>query len=351
MFKKIALSLCFTLFLGLLTACSPSEYLRPKDTESTQEKDEKNTTENTEKQNSAIGAPVALPPSFGTQDAITSPSDSTFMPNGLPVLQPMKGINVDELFSEEIKDDNARFDRLEQAVLDMRREFESVKPSIVRLAAVETDIQSLVKEMEVMLQETPADSTNPLPLETEATLQVDQLDPQPVPPNMAQPTPEPETAAASAPQSLAPSSDQVLKLPPQYDPAAPPPPPKEAAKPKPSAPEKTYDGIVAKAFRLGEHGGKVRVVLDTNQKTPFTIDLDNAEKLIVVELPEAKWVGPTTQKFNDSPLIESYSAEATNSGKGTMIVITLKKATEILKQSTLLPDQNPSHRIYFDLKI
>jgi len=52
------------------------------------------------------------------------------LPNGLPALKPLKGVNVDTLFAENIKSTDRRFDRLENAVVDMRREFEAVKPAI-----------------------------------------------------------------------------------------------------------------------------------------------------------------------------------------------------------------------------
>ena len=410
MFRKLALSLCFALSLGLLSACSPGGILHLSDSESKSETQDKKSTEDTKSAEKAssqenlneptIGAPVALPPNFGSEEPPKpGETDTAYMPNGLPALQPMKGVNVDELFSEEIRDSDDRFQRLENAVVEMRKEFESVKPSIVRLAATEADIQSLVREMEAMLQETPPEQNALVPPETEATLQVDQLDPQPAlpetfhtkppeqgyggsdPPSSAvldppkvlgqlpkpvSPTGDPQVLASAEGNNKTPNpeADKVLSVPPT-------PMTKDAekiaststpvaAKPKPAAPPKQtpppkaakkYDGVAAMDMRIGEHDDKIRVVLDTNQNTPFTIDLDNEEKLIIVELPEARWVGPTSQKFSDSALLESYSVESTNGGKGSMIVLTLKHQTQILKESILSPDQNPNHRIYFDLKL
>ncbi len=341
MYKRIALSLCFTLFLGLLTACSPKGILHLKKTESNTIKTA-HKSENTHK-NSGISTPVALPPSFNDQPLKPGQVNTQYMPNGMPALKPMKGINADILFSENIKSTGDRFNRVENAVVDLRKEFEVYKPSIVRLAAVESDIQNLIKELEVLLQETPNQQPQPLDLiaksEDGAELQVSQLKTQPkLPPAMEQKTPK-----------------IAEKPPPKPPPKATPPPPKEKVKPKPppkpppSMPK--YDGIIAKNLRAGEHADKLRIVIDTNKRTDFSIDLDNDENLIIIELPNARWIGGENKEFKHSKLLESYSIEPINKGKGSMLVISLRKSTSIMQEKRLPPDNsNPYHRIYFDLK-
>jgi len=77
--------------------------------------------------------------------------------------------------------------------------------------------------------------------------------------------------------------------------------------------------------------------------------LDNDEKLIIIELPNARWIGKSVHKFTGSKLLESYSVEPLNN-KGSLIVIALKKETTIKRKKRLKPDDtNPYHRIYFDL--
>ncbi len=330
MFRKIALSLCFTLFLGLLTACSPDKILHLEKAKTPTNQTSENTQKNTE-----IGAPIALPPRFNTNEPLKpGQTETAYMPNGLPVLKP-KGINADTLFSEKIKNTDERFDRVENAVVDMRKEFESLKPSIVRLAAVESDMQNLIKELEVLLQETPNPTPQPLPIQTsnndEPRLDIGQLDLKTEPPK----------------------DNQEHKVDTSTQPKATPPPPKQA---KAASPPKTHykehKGTVAQNLRAGEHADKVRLVIDTNKKVPFTIDLDNDEKLIIIELPDAQWVSTMKQSFPGTKLIESYNVEAINDGKGSMIIITLKKATKILAEKRLDPDaQNNAHRIYFDLAL
>ncbi len=322
MYKKIALSLCFTLFLGLLTSCSPKEILRLNKAESPANQTSQNTQNNAQ-----IGTPIAIPPRFNTDKPLKPGQTGTaYMPNGLPALKPMKGLNADTLFSENIKNTNKRFDRVENAVVDIRKEFDSYKPSIVRLAAVESDIQNLIKELEVLLQETPTPQP-PLDLNAhnanEPTLDVQQLNPVPKQP------PELKTPPKKA---LPKAVKKVEKKPPPVI--------------------KHYKDTVVQNLRAGEHADKIRIVLDTNKQSNFSIDLDNDEKLIIIELPDARWIGDKTKTFKSSKLLESYTIETLNDGKGTMIVLSLRKATKILSEKRIGPDGNNGyHRIYFDLAL
>lgn len=331
MIRKIALSLCFTLFLGLLTACSPDDVLRLNKNESKTQKTQNKTSSTVE--NGGIGAPVAIPPRFG--DTQTPPPPGTYekqaMPNGLPTLQPMKGVNVDTLFAQELRDTDKRFDRVEDAVVDLRNEFDVYKPAIVRLAAVEADIQNLIKELEVVLQETPAQQP-PLDLSgnAEPALNVGQLDPAPKPP----------PKVADAPKT-SPPQQQAKKKPPTAVAV------KETPPPAPKT--KTFSGSAALNFRVGEHADKVRLAFDANKKITFNIDIDNDEKLLIVEIPDARWEGKDSQKFANSKLLESMSVESIGEN-GTMLIITLKRSAQILQKKILSPDKSSGYyRAYFDL--
>ncbi len=325
MYKKIALSLCFTLFLGLLTACSPEGLLHLKKSESSNANITKK-SENTPK-NQGISAPIALPPAFNSTPLRPGQTNTQYMPNGLPALKPMRGINADTLFTENIKNTGDRFNRVENAVVDLRKEFDTYKPSIVRLAAVESDIQNLIKELEVLLQETPASQPPQMLVEpSEHQLQVTQLAPQQITP------PEPQ---------------KIVQVPQHIEKEK---PPEKKSPPKKASPPPSHDGVVALNLRVGEHADKSRIVFDTNHRTNFSIDLDNDEKLIIIELPKARWIDGSSKTFKGSKLLESYSIEPLNNGTGTMIVLSLKKTTKILREKRLSPDsENAYHRIYFDL--
>ena len=343
MLKKIALSLCFTLFLGLLTSCSPSKVLRLTKSESTPALSPQ--TSNGTNTPGTIGTPIALPPRFDNKPLKPGQTSSPIMPNGLPALSPMKGINVETLFAEKIKNSGERFDRVENAVVDLRKELETYKPAIVRLAATESDIQNLIKELEVLLQETPIPQP-PLDLsgggggaeaEYDRTMQsvmddIKPLDPQPAtPPHSSTPPKSPLEKAYEAPTKKA--------TPPKS-------PPKKQSK-------RNFNGVTtALNFRVGKHDDMLRVAFDINANTPFSIELDNDENLILMELPQASWDGKNEQSFPNSALLETLSVEPTNGGKGSMVIISLKKDTKILQRKHLSPDKSSDyHRVYFDLKL
>lgn len=316
MYKKIALSLCFTLLLGLLTACSPKGFLNLKQPESSNANTSKNNRKT--KGNQKIGAPIALPPAFKSQPLKPGQTNTQYMPNGLPALKPMMGINANTLFTKDIKNTGDRFNRVENAVVDLRQEFDTYKPSIVRLAAVESDIQNLIKELEVLLQETPA--SNP-------------------PQTLITP---PTTTPPATPQLQVKQIEPAL---PQKVDKTPPPTIK-----KKTPPPTKHDGLVSLNLRIGEHADKSRIAFDTNHRIDFSIDLDNDENLIIIEIPNARWIDKKNKTFKDSKLLESYSTSPINNDKGTMIVLSLKKTTNILREKRLSPDKDtPYHRIYFDL--
>lgn len=381
MLKKIALCLCFTLFLGLVSACTPKGMLHPNTSESPNQNQPK-TPENgknagntnpSEPSGSAadsgttdakeISAPVAIPPSFGTTDPYAKTGDqgaALSSQSGIPGLQPMKGVNVDTLFAEKLKDSDERFERLEDTVLEMRKEMNNVMPSIVRLIAIESDIQNLTQELEGMLQETPpADSYLPTNLTSdssnEAELEVSQLNPQPQYPDdeapavsttapspvpslqTTPPIPPPEAADTKPP---VPHATQQEEPPAAKKPVPPPTPAKAASK------EKT-----ASSLRLGEYNDKVRVVIDTSKKPNVTAEYDSEEHLIVLEVMDAKWIGDTEKTFSSSKLVQSYSVSPRADGQGVTIAVVLKKGTKILKQGTVDPDENPNYRFYLDLSL
>jgi len=252
-------------------------------------------------------APVVAPPSY----------------NGLPALKPLKGVNVNNLFAENISNSDKRFERLENAVVDMRREFEAVKPAIVRLVAVEEDIQQMVEQLESMaLQE--------------------QRRPAPTAPVYREPSAAPQPLTPTDIQNPTPAPTSVTR------PMEPKP---QAAAPAPNN-TSAASGPTVKNLRTGRHSNKTRLVLDMSAKTPYTVDLDSSENLLVIELPQASWSGATSKNFSArEPLLASYSVESINNGQGTRIIMPLKKSTRITKQDLLPPGVTPNYRMYVDLSL
>lgn len=281
------------------------------------------------------GKPVAsisvpAPPGSANRPLEPGQTGTQYMPNGLPAFSPARGINADMLFAEKITDTDDRFRRLENAVTDMRREFDSVMPAIVRLSAVEQDMQELIGQLQTLTQQqssSPDMALDPAPI---APVTEDALPPRPFPDAPSGSTPNATPAAPTAlPQALTPA-------------AAPPP-----AAPAPAASPPTKGQISIHNIRTGQQpGGITRIVLDASASTPHHSDLDNDELLLLIEMPEAAWSAAPQGMFANAPLLTSWATEPLKDGKGVRLILHLKNKVSIAKDSAL---SNPD-RIVLDLK-
>ena len=100
-------------------------------------------------------------------------------------------------------------------------------------------------------------------------------------------------------------------------------------------------------IRVGEHPGKTRIVLDVNAKTSFKPDVDNSEKIMIVELPDASWGTTTAKSFGRSPFITSYKVE--KSGNGSLLIFQLKKGAKISYKDALPSHSGSGRRLVIDL--
>lgn len=197
-------------------------------------------------------------------------------------------LNPKNLFSKSLRTDAERLDRLERAVQDMRHEFDLVKPSIKRLMAVEGDIQSLITELQ-KLSQNPSIAT-------------------------------PSRKAFSQPPAVA--QPRKVRRPAKVAHQA-------AAKPLQTkqAPPVQNGRANIYGIRIGEHSGKTRIVLDSNTKTAFSTDIDNNEKIMIIELSNADWTAKAAQSFKKSPFISSFKVES--SGNGQLVIFQLKRNASI----------------------
>lgn len=106
------------------------------------------------------------------------------------------------------------------------------------------------------------------------------------------------------------------------------------------------NGVVG--VRVGAHPDSVRIVLDVmGGKDKFTANLDNAEKVLMVELPDTAWSAAKSEAIKGNPLVASYSAQ--KSGNGTVLALTLKAETKILSSKTLKGSGGKPTRLLIDL--
>lgn len=101
-------------------------------------------------------------------------------------------------------------------------------------------------------------------------------------------------------------------------------------------------------IRSGEHAGKTRLVLDTNGPVSYKYDVDNNEKLLLIELGNAGLAAPVQKNFGNSAFLKSYTAQT--SGGGVTLAVELKKPAKILNAAALKPEgAQGNHRVFFDI--
>jgi hypothetical protein len=157
--------------------------------------------------------------------------------------------------------------------------------------------------------------------------------------------------------------DDFRKMVPAHKPEAPTiiaslPPEPAVAPPEAIAPEAIAPAAIAPAagaatssvrgVRVGEHPDKVRIVLDISGPAKFSYDIDNTEKLLIIDLPQSTWPTGATGSFDGNALVSGYTAKPSASG-GVTLAVELKKPAKLTMSSALEPNESYGHRIVFDV--
>ncbi len=288
--------------------------------------------------------PIALPPGSEDRPALPGTTGMEKTADGLPVLSP-KGVNT-ALFTGKVNDEN-RFIRLENAVQELRNDFDAMAPAIVRLVSIEKDIQNLIAQLDVL---TGGAGNAPVPPIESSELEIaDPAQPPPIPaaiPN-AQEMAAVSSTELEAPASAPPTLDAIPEA--TSAPAQIVPETTAAPEPSPPPPETAQMDTFVTDVRIGEHPGKVRIVLDLKGSSTFNVDLDNTEHILVVELPNTGWNAANTKELSGNPLLSSYRTSPLDNGVGTMLILQLKKASEITYKTSIPTPDGVSSRVVIDL--
>jgi hypothetical protein len=224
-------------------------------------------------------------------------------------LAPPEGLKVTPLFAEPVKDPDARMARVEKAVQDLRNDFDTVMPAMVRMVAMENNLRDLIDQMKAANDTAKA-----------------------VPPPAAMP---PAAAAAPAPEK---KDDKKIEAKPAAKKSA----AKEAAPAK--APAAAPGAVSVKALRLGDHGDTTRIVLELSAKAAAAAALDTGGKQLVIDLAQVNWTGKDSGGMKGGKLISSWKY---TDGK---LHIDLRHPAAIKSQKLLPPAAgNKDFRLVIDL--
>jgi hypothetical protein len=260
-----------------------------------------------------------------------------------------------------------RLARLETDMVDLKAQVGQVGPLLEKMPALQDKLTQLVAELQkidarVAEAKMYADQLNeappPAPVKTAAPEKFDDGDMKHAPakgliaPGISSseqiPTP------ANKPDQVKPKQPKGIPL--KMEPAAKPeakPAEKPEVKAAAGAEEKTKpvavnEPVKVKLVRIGDEPGKTRIVLDVTGKTNFSYDLDNAERIMIIDLDAKEWAAAAGADFAKSPLVSSYTAQAVEGGKCRMI-LQLRESVKVEAAQTLNPVGDKGDRIMIDL--
>lgn len=251
------------------------------------------------------------------------------------------------LFAEDIRDSEARFQRLEQAVVGIKKDVEEINPAVQRLTRIESDLENVVTHLETILVQPEMLGIMPAParqavapsapqnIRPSAQASITQA-PEPAPQAVQQNNqiniqPVPVTPQAQAQPQIQPSS-QPMAITPQA-----------AAQPAKAQTAQAGD-IQGRAVRYGVHENYTRIVIEVSAPAKFSADLMDRANMLVIEIPDVVWTGANADTKRTS-FINGWKAHPMEGRKGTILSFQLAKNSMVINQMTL---QGP-HRLVIDL--
>lgn len=200
--------------------------------------------------------------------------------------------------------DADKISRLQQQVAELEKEVAGNRPKIAKIDVMEQKFKDLslgLDRIDATYNMRPA-----------AVSQV-----------TAPPTP--------APQVVAPP---VVPVSPVTPPPAPPKLPVSVPEKKVEAPKPAASGQKAvQDLRIGEKKEYSRLVLDLGQSVKVTYDIDNEEKILLIDIPGFSWNAAKTKTFPKSLLIASYQVQT--DAAGSHLVVQLKGPAKVANYSTI----------------
>lgn len=231
------------------------------------------------------------------------------------------------------EDINYRLIRVERDMQSLRADFHKLLPPLSNLIVADNTLDKTIADIEAKNAITPA-AGNP---QEEALFK----EAKPVPSaSAAQKAPGEPLRTASAGTM---AQDQLRKAEAAGKPAA------AKAAPEQVTAQPDSGASAVKNLRVGEYPGKTRLVLDLSGPSPYKTELDNDEKVLLVQIPQAGWGAEQRKSLASHPLVAGYTAQPA-SGGGTTLAIELKKPVKILANAALPPNATyKNHRIFIDL--
>ncbi len=310
--------LLVSISLVALTACSGGQAKGIESTKASAPIPPITTTESTLTENDT------LTPMTTVTTTTTSMPESLATPpmvNSVATLPPTTGNSTIE----------ERMAKLEHAVGSLRTDYDRIMPAFASLNTTNERIQTLLDEIEdqggVVPKGAAATKT------TETTVVTKHA---PVPGSVSVPPKETKIVETKTTEVVTPSPEVM------------------EAMAGTTTTTTTTTSVAAtetvKGVRIGEHGSKTRLVIDLTGKTKpeVSYDLDNAEKLLLVDMPGASWAGDKSGAPKSSAFITGWSVQEGAKG-GSNLAVQLKKDAKILSTEYLKAQGKDPARLVVDI--
>ena len=221
-----------------------------------------------------------------------------------------KGVKIAAMLTEQMRSSVRELSQMEQTLAVVRSDLMTIVPHLKKLEKLHKDIAAMNDRFRGMLDQVDA-SVAPQPASTQPPVKLSQAQPSK---NYTVHKAKPKSAAAK---------------------------PVQAQSKLPNTP-----GVVG--VRVGEHNGKTRLVLDIVGAASPQYDIDNAERLMTIELPNTPWMTSLNKSFGSkAKMVKTYHAEAQEGG--SLIVLSLKGDTKVLDHFVLKATASKPARLVFDL--
>lgn len=220
----------------------------------------------------------------------------------------------------------ARLARLEQNVAGLQTEMATARPALQKIDTMERHFRSLTLELDRINQQYDLAGTVPVTPVTPSAAAEPQAAEKPVKLETTKPPPVP----MKKPESAVKKSEA-----------------KEV--PKAEQPSAVVHEVEVRSVRIGEQaGGVTRIVLDTTAPARINYDLDNAEHILVIELPDTLWKAERSGAVSKSDVVASFAADG--DPKSSRLVVQLKQKAKVTTTARLAPSGASGHRVYLDLR-
>lgn len=227
-----------------------------------------------------------------------------------PVIVPVNAI-LPESVSLTQED---RLARLEDAVNSLRNDYAKIMPAFAQLNVTNTRVQALLDQIDA--ERVGGAVAKPIETTTITTVTSSSTDPVTTTENEIVRVAETKMIATEAPVVAAAATE--------------------------------HSGNV-QAVRLGEHPGKTRIVIDIagSERVTPAFDLDNTEKLLIIDLPGLSTQSVATSLPKASGIIAGMTTAVTSNGSN--LVVQLKKDAKILLKEYVKASGGRPAKLVFDV--